>query len=103
MRYFCSDMPYPSTWVETDCDERKTIDRYLENRIRVHDADNCGSQTYYFAFSSGRYFKLEYTWWIVATEDMWLDDESQITEVAEDQCEGLCKDRNWFRLCKCVS
>jgi hypothetical protein len=99
MRFFVSDMENPSPWKEVEeIDERKVIKSYFHDNIKIYDADNSGEETYYFAFSSGKYFKLVYQWWIEYRPDWTLMEKRTIIEIKKEEAEDICADRNWLTL-----
>lgn len=99
MRYFCSDMHNPSSWIESEItDERAIIDVYCRKHFEISDADNGGDDTYYFAFSSGKYFEVYHYWWIETDSGWNLNNEYEVSEVSKDKTKGICEDRDWLKL-----
>ena len=55
----------PTAWLETDfTDERAFIDKLIDDKIRVYDADICGDKTVDIHFDTGKSFRIEYSWYI---------------------------------------
>jgi hypothetical protein len=101
MRFFASDMRNPSPWKEVEgTDERKIIKAYFDKHIKIYDADNGGDETFYFVFSTGKYFKLYYEWWIEFCPDWTLKETVKITEIKKEEVKDICADRNWLTLLK---
>jgi len=104
MRFFASDMySYRKNvgevslgWKETSLSEKNTINKYFMEKLKVFDADNCGSKEVFFAFSSNRYFKLNYEWWIDISSDEYIRDCLYITEIKKEQCKNIASDRDWL-------
>ena len=98
MRFFCSDMPNPSSWIESNiADERAVITAYCYEHFEIYDADNSGEYTYYFAFDTAKYFKVEHIWWIELDPDWRFVNEYEITEVSKQEAKRVCEDRDWLR------
>lgn len=99
MRYFTSMMSNPSPWKETtESDELKFIASYCECHLKIYDADNSGKEVVYFAFSSGKFFKVTYSWYIEVDPEWRLIDHYEIVQIKESEAEDLCVDRDWMVL-----
>lgn len=102
MKYICSNFPNAkiSSWVEEDIkDEKHFIECYFNREIKIWDADNCGEEEFFFAFSSGKCFKLIYNWWIDGSSDAWLADEFEIKEIIWEECKDhISSDRDWLKI-----
>lgn len=101
VKFFCSKMPNPSPWKSTrETDERKVIDAYFNDHIKIWDADNCGEVICYFAFDTGTTFKLSYSWWCDYGSDEYIKDEVVVEEIERATAIGICADRDWMNLHK---
>lgn len=104
MRYFCTNMRSLSNWVESNLEsETAIIEKYFEKKLRFYDSDSGGDETYYFAFSTGRFFKLYHDWYIERDPEWDLIHTTEITEVTYDEIphderSGLCEDRDYLTL-----
>jgi hypothetical protein len=93
----------PANWLETTLtDEKAIVEKYYKDHLEVHDADQCGSGTYFFAFSTGKFFKLYHSWYI-ETEPEWnIVSEIDIEEVAYGDIPEanriLCQDRDYLKI-----
>jgi hypothetical protein len=71
---------------------------YCNRNLYAYDSDNDGSDTYYFAFSSGKFFKVLHEWSWTYGADRYLDNNFEITEVKEEETKNLCGDRDYLVL-----
>jgi hypothetical protein len=98
-------MTSPANWRETALtDEKAIIEQYFDDELRFYDADNGGEDTYYFAFSNGKFFRLDHDWSIYNHDPEWkIEHTTVITEVLyadiplEDR-NHLCQDRDYLKI-----
>lgn len=87
--YSCTVVPKP--WIDYDLNHEKSIEKYFNRQIRVHDTDNCEFETHDFVFGDGKAFRLEYSYWIDhSNEDEDLNgfyDEYTIEEISVDNAD----------------
>lgn len=81
----------PKPWIDYDKNHKKTIEQYLEDHVKVWDADFCGDITVDFLFEDGKTYRLEYSWYCNEHgeedeygEKPWIIDEYYIEEIALD-------------------
>lgn len=106
MRYIVSGMIIhggkPVPWKETDDDEMTIIEKFKEDEW-VWDCDGGGDDTYWFGFSTGKYFKLYHDFYA----NHGVDEEGEHTfevrnyfeldEVTKEEAmPHLCSDRDWI-------
>lgn len=94
---------FPNPWLTSDLkDENKVIEEYIDDKIRVWDADICGNKEVTIYFESGNVYKVEYSWWIGSDYDSDFneieDTYSLKDEVHIEKVEGveIPKDRDWI-------
>lgn len=114
MKYFASDMfqyrknlgSVPKNWVDSIFhDEKDIILDYLNNEIRVFDADTCGEKIIYFVFENNKVYKLYYDWYI-KYEPEWdliesfdieeIKDKNKIEQLFKEN--KLVKNRDWLKI-----
>jgi hypothetical protein len=104
LRYTCSDRneihPHPQLLSTTEDDEETIIRNYWQENLKVYDTDNCEYVTYYFAFSSGNYYELTYSyyWDIDEDDSQYLHEELEITRILKQDAKGIVEDRDWLVL-----
>lgn len=100
MRYFISDMwsnGKPHAWKVTELtDERALIEKYWYDECWVYDADSCGDEILFFAFDTGKFFKLSYGWYMDYDPEWQIHNYHEIEEVSKDKTENLVADRDWL-------
>ena len=104
MKYFHSDMysyrGVPTKWVETNKNEIETIKDLYYNEFFVWDSDNCGDETIYFAFDSGKYYKLTHAWWFEYDEEDGsnIKYEYDIEEIKKEEAKNIASNRDWLNV-----
>ncbi len=95
MKFVCSDMDNPSAWKETsEPDERKAIEKYFEDNIKVWNPYEGGERTVHFLFDTGKAFRLTYEWWC----DYWKDNNDffVIKEITASETKGIVKKQTMY-------
>jgi hypothetical protein len=106
MRMICVEkdsIVRPKNWVDVpDNSHEKFIENYFNKNIRIHDADNCGEDEYYFGISDStgtKYYKLIHSWWIDYDPEWRFHNEKEIMAVDKTEASKyVCSDRDWIIL-----
>lgn len=86
----------PESWKEThEKNEKNLIKTLYYDDFYVYDFDVCGENEIYFAFSTGKYYKLTYAWWR-SYEDNENQSEYEIEEISKNEAKNIASDRDWL-------
>ena len=102
MRYYVSDWTTyegkaSRNWEETNKTEAQILDE-IRKDCWVYDADTCGDDTLYVAFSSGKYYKIYHDWYITYDPEWEIHNSVEITEVRKEETKDIVSDRDWLIL-----
>lgn len=100
-RLYCSRMGIRPYVVIDAATAVQAVEKYVDDHIRIYDADECGDQTQYFAVASDgqtSYYRVVYSWYIDWNPEWQLIDSVEIEQVTNDQTWGLIGDRDWINV-----
>lgn len=101
MRFYCTNMGSPRAWKETALtSETMVINKYFNEHMRVYDADTCGDDTVYFAFSTGKYYRVVHSWWITDEPEWTMHNNLDVEEISASEAEGIPSDSDWMIISK---
>jgi hypothetical protein len=89
-----------SSWIDEDIkDEHHFIEVFFNRELKVWDSDGSGYREYYFAFDSGRCFKLHYDWSVLYEPEWEIIDDICIEEVSWEECKKhVSSNRDWLKV-----
>jgi hypothetical protein len=101
MRYVYSDMithiKKVANWIDAGDKTEEEIIQECCDKSRVYDSDYGGWRSYYFGFSSGKFYKVYHEWYITEEPEWELDNYYDINEIPrEEAMPHICNDRDWI-------
>ncbi len=101
-RLACSEDKYSWETIEGKT-AKSAIEKYYNDSIRIHDADNCGDfgMSFWTISPEGeeKFWNATYSWYIERSPDWALIDTLELDECTKDEMKfPMVADRDWLRI-----